>query len=181
MDLSLLLNNATALAEFVYASPFGIIALFIFALIANASLFFPISVEPVVLLVAAGAPNILFVLIIGAVIALAAALGEMSGYIFGMIGVKTLQKFDQKRVEKIFEMSEKLADKGIPLIFLGAFTPFPFDIIGLAAGLIRYDVKKFFLAAFGGKLLRYELVALVGFFGVAWLKTLPWLKVLLGL
>lgn len=170
MDIGFILSNTAALSELLYSSPFGIVLLFLFTVFANASLFFPILVEPIVFAVSAFAPNLIVALLIGVVTGTAAAIGEMAGYIFGMFGVKTLQRFDEKRVEKIFEMGEKLANKGIPIIFLGSFTPFPFDIIGIAAGLIRYDPKKFFFAALLGKVLRYTIIAVAGFFGAVWIK-----------
>jgi len=181
MDIFSLLNDSVALtsffANFVYASPWGIVLLFLFTVFANASIIFPILVEPIVLVVAALAPNIFLALLVGLVTGTAAAIGEMSGYIFGLLGIKTLQKMSKKRVEKIFEIGEKLADKGMPIIFMGSLTPFPFDLIGIAAGLIKYNPRKFFFAAWLGKILRYSLVAMLGFFGK---EALPWLAALLG-
>ena len=101
-----------------------------------------------------------------------AAIGEMSGYIFGMLGVKTLQRMSEKKVEKVFEIGETLANKGIPIIFFGALTPFPFDLIGISAGIIKYDPKKFFIGALLGKVARYLLIAVAAFFGLPWLMSL---------
>jgi membrane protein YqaA with SNARE-associated domain len=162
--------STVAIAEFIYVSPYGLIAFFFFALFANATIFFPILVEPIVLAVAAFSPDLYFALLVGVVAGVASGIGEMSGYILGLLGVKTLQKMSHKKVERIFEIGEKLADKGIPIIFLGALTPFPFDLMGVAAGIIRYSPKKFFAAAIAGKTLRYVLISLAGFFGLAWLK-----------
>ena len=166
-----MLSNTAVLADFIYSSPFGLLALFLFAVIANASVFFPILVEPVIFAVCAFAPNPFIVLVIGVTIGIASGIGEMSGYILGLFGVKTLQKFNEKRVEKIFEMGEKLATSGMPIIILGAFTPFPFDLIGIAAGIIKYDAKRFFIAATIGKVMRYSLIAFAGFYGMAWVST----------
>ena len=171
MDLSSILSSTTAFTEFIYSSPFGILFLFLFTIFANASLFLPIFVEPVIFAVGVFAPNIYLALIIGIITGIAAAIGEMSGYIFGLIGIKTLKKFSRRKVDKILDIGEKLANKGIPIIFLGALTPFPFDLIGLAAGLIRYNPKKFFAAAAAGKIVRYTLIVLAGFFGAAWAKS----------
>ena len=164
-------SSGSALVEFVYASPFGIVVFFFYALFANATIFFPILVEPIVFAVAAFAPDPFTAVFVGIVAGVASAIGEMSGYIFGLLGVKTLQKMSKKRVEKIFELGESLANKGIPIIFLGALTPFPFDLLGIAAGLIKYSPKKFFAGALAGKTLRYVLIAVAGFYGLAWLKT----------
>ena len=50
--------------------------------------------------------------------------------------------------------------------------------MGIAAGIIRYDLRRFFFAIWVGKVLRYVLVALVGFVGM---ETIPWLAHLLGM
>jgi len=186
MDLSFFFKSPESLAAFfadlVYSSPFGMLLLFAFSLVANASLFLPIAVEPIVFFLAIIAPSLWLAIVLGLVTGTAAALGEMSGYILGMFGIKTLQKMSKTRVEKVFEVGEKLADKGVGLIFIFAFTPLPFDIIGIAAGLIKYDPKKFFAAAWAGKTARYLLVSLIGYFGgVALVMAVPWLKALLGI
>ncbi|MEK6941846.1 MAG: VTT domain-containing protein, partial [archaeon] len=54
---------------------------------------------------------------------------------------------------------------GTLLIFIGAMTPFPFDLIGIAAGLVRFDPKKLFLGAFCGKTIRYFVILLASNFG----------------
>lgn len=176
MDLGIIINNPMAAAEFfanfVYASPFGIVALFLFTLFANASLFLPILVEPIILAVSALAPNPFAVLMIAIVTGVAAGLGEMSGYIFGLLGVKTLQKMSKKKVDMVFEIGEKLANNGMPIIFMGALTPFPFDLIGIAAGVIKYNPRNFLIAAILGKIVRYGLVGFAGFWGIAWLRGL---------
>lgn len=164
-------TSGSAIVSFVYSSPYGIVVLFLFALFANATIFFPILVEPVVLAIAALAPNVLVAVFVGVVAGVASGIGEMSGYILGLLGVKTLQKMSRTRVEKIFELGERLADRGIYIIFLGALTPFPFDLLGIAAGVIKYSPKKFFVGALGGKIVRYVLISVAGFYGLAWLKT----------
>jgi len=170
MDIASFFGGVLAFADFIYASPFGMIVLFVFALLANATILFPILVEPVVFALAAIAPDVFTVLLIGILTGIAAAIGEMSGYIIGMLGVETLRKMRKQQVEQIFEYGEKLANKGIPIIVFGAFTPFPFDLMGIAAGVIHYNPKKFFLGALIGKVPRYVLVALAGFYGIGWLK-----------
>jgi membrane protein YqaA with SNARE-associated domain len=182
MDISSLLANPQAAAEFfrelVYGNPWGIIILFLFTIVANASIFFPIIVEPIVFVVAAFAPNLATALLVGIVTGTAAAIGEMSGYVLGLVGVNTLKKMKDAKVEKVFEIGEKLANRGMPIIFIFAFTPLPFDLVGIAAGIIKYDLRRFFLATLVGKALRYTLVALVGFLGM---EAIPWLAQALGL
>ncbi len=186
MDLGLFLKSpevvAAWFANLVFSTPFGMIILFVFALIANATLFLPIAVEPVVFLLGIIAPNIFMVFVLGIVTGTAAAVGEMSGYILGLLGIKTLHKMSKKRVDKIFELGERLAERGTWLIFVFAFTPLPFDLIGIAAGVIKYDPKKFFVAAWAGKVARYLVVAFIGYYGgIALITAMPWLKTLVGM
>ncbi|MAG22241.1 MAG: hypothetical protein CL943_02970 [Candidatus Diapherotrites archaeon] len=157
------------LLDFIYGR-YGLLGLFFVALVGNATIFLPAPIDLLVFAVGALVDNPVFLLAVVFVTALGAALGEMSAYILGLLGVKTLQKMSEKRVEKIFEIGENLANKGIIIIFFGSFTPFPFDLIGIAAGLVRYDYKKFFVAAFAGKLARYLVIAFAGFLGATWVK-----------
>ena len=181
MDFSILANPQAAaefFRELVYGNPWGLAILFFFAIVANATIFFPIVVEPIVLVLAAFAPNLATALLLGIVTGSAAAIGEMSGYMLGLVGVSTLKKMKEGQVEKIFEIGEKLANRGMPIIFACSFIPFPFDIVGMAAGIIKYDIRRFFVATCAGKALRYSLVAMVGFLGM---EAIPWLAQLLGL
>ncbi len=44
--------------------------------------------------------------------------------------------------------------------------PFPFDVIGILCGLIKYDVKKFFAAVFIGRFALYLALAYAGSMGI---------------
>jgi len=55
------------------------------------------------------------------------------------------------------------------LIAFFAFTPLPFDLIGIAAGLVKYSKKKFFLGCLIGKIPRYIILAYAGYFGITFL------------
>ncbi|MCR4369380.1 MAG: VTT domain-containing protein, partial [archaeon] len=67
---------------------------------------------------------------------------------------------------KVKEIQGLLGSKGMIFVFFGAMTPFPFDIIGIAAGLVKYDPKKFFVAALLGKVTRYIILGVAGFYGL---------------
>jgi membrane protein DedA with SNARE-associated domain len=49
------------------------------------------------------------------------------------------------------------------IIPLAAFIPFPFDVIGISAGIGNYDIKKFFVATLIGRVLRCMLIAYAGY------------------
>lgn len=149
---------------------FGPLGLFIFAIIANASLILPIPIDAVLFFVARVdffGWGIFTPFAMGLLIGLGSAIGEFSGYLLGLAGSKGYESLKKSDVSKLDAVKEKIANKGIPIIFLGALTPFPFDVIGVAAGLIRYDPKKFFVGAFLGKSVRYILIALAGYFVIS--------------
>ncbi|MBN2126766.1 MAG: DedA family protein [Candidatus Diapherotrites archaeon] len=158
------------LLEFI--NSFGYLGLFLVAIIANASILLPLPLDFFVLILAGLSKSIIDVLLIGLVCGIGSAVGEMSAYIIGLMGVKSAEKFIKKETDKLDEIERRLRSSGMIFIFLGAFTPFPFDLIGIAAGIIKFDPKRFFVAAALGKILRYELLALAGFYGIELIKTI---------
>ncbi len=154
---------------------FGLLGLFVAAIIANASLFLPVPIDITVL--GFGAVDftgfgIFHPLILGIVVGGGAAIGEMSGYILGLFGMKGLERFSKGEIERVSSLRGRIKRRGMVFIFLGAITPFPFDLIGIAAGLIKYDWRKFFLAALAGKVLRYLAISYAGYFGIGLVRVL---------
>jgi uncharacterized membrane protein YdjX (TVP38/TMEM64 family) len=86
------------------------------------------------------------------------------------MGIKSFEKMKKSEVENINHLKEKIANAGIPIIAFFAFTPLPFDAVGLAAGLIKYSIKKFFIGCWVGKVPRYIIIAYAGLFGVQFVK-----------
>ena len=101
---------------------------------------------------------------------LGAAIGEMTSYIMGLIGVKAAEKVKHKEFGKLDRIKDLLGKKGMLFVFLGSLTPFPFDIIGIAAGVIKYDVKKFFVAALLGKITRFLIIGFTAYYGINFVK-----------
>ncbi|MFH1586289.1 MAG: VTT domain-containing protein [Candidatus Diapherotrites archaeon] len=149
---------------------YGLLGIFLASLIANASLFFPLPVDFVVFSIGLVSDNWVYSLIIGIVAGTGAAFGEMTGYILGLFGVKAAEKIKETKFYRIKEISSKIKNSGMIFIFLGAFTPFPFDIIGIAAGLMKYDIRRFFIAVLAGKLVRYTILAMAGVVGIEVVK-----------
>jgi len=155
--------------------PLGVIVLFFVSIIGNASLFLPVPVDIILLFLA---PidflglGVITPLVLGFVVALGASIGEFSGYVVGLAGIKSFESMKNKEVEKLKLLKEKLEIVGIPLIAFFAFTPLPFDLIGIAAGLAKYSKKKFFIGCFAGKLPRYVILAYAGYFGITFIVKL---------
>ena len=141
----------------------GYIGIFFVNLLGNASIIFPV-------------PSFLVVFLFGAMLnpwlvavfsALGAGMGELTGYGLGFGG----RKAGKKKISKWLEKTEKWTKKHgfFPVIILFAATPLPTDVIGIFCGAIEYNIKKFFLAVFIGKLIMCSLLAWGGFFGINWI------------
>lgn len=154
---------------------FGLLGFFVASIIANATIFLPVPIDVAVFLfgkIEFYALGLLSPLLLGLVVGLGAAIGELSGYIIGLFGVKSIEKMKREEIKKIVEKEKEIHKYGVFVILIGAFTPFPFDLIGIAAGLIKFDPKKFFLACLIGKILRYVLIAYAGFYSIEFLRGL---------
>lgn len=152
---------------------YGMPGLFIATVIANATIILPIPIDIFIFLLA-DFPFFPFGIfnpfLLAIIIALAATIGEMSGYLIGLFGVTSLEKMYTKSISRIEDMELSLHKFGTIIIVLGALTPFPFDVIGIAAGLLRFDVKKFFIACYIGKFFRYLIIAYAGFYSLGFIR-----------
>ncbi len=167
-------SNPKAFEEmlFSFIDSFGYLGLFLVSIIANATILLPLPLDFLVLLLAGLSKSIIDILIIGFICGVGSAIGEMSAYIIGLMGIKSAEKILKKEINKLNEIEKKLRSSGSVFVFLGALTPFPFDLIGVSAGIIKFDPKRFFLAAAMGKIIRYELLAIAGFYGIELIKTI---------
>ena len=161
----LIFENAPLVRELVQG--YGLVGLLIASIIAHASILLPMPIDIVLFAISAESASVLEVVVLGIIVGFGAAIGEMTAYLFGLMGIKTVESAKHHEFLEIKRIRNKLGEKGMFFIFLGAFTPFPFDIIGIAAGLIKCDPKKFFLAALIGKLARFILIGLAGYYGFA--------------
>ena len=159
----------------VSIGPFG---LFIAAIIGNASLFLPLPVDFLIIPLASVDyfPFLNFPLacpfILGLIVAFGASIGEFSGYLIGLAGIKSFESMKKKEIEQLKLLKERLETVGIPLIAFFSFTPLPFDLIGIAAGLAKYSKTKFFIGCLLGKIPRYIILAYAGYFGITFLTHL---------
>jgi membrane protein YqaA with SNARE-associated domain len=98
---------------------------------------------------------------VGIVAGLAAAIGELTTYFIGLwseriISRKKKEGAHYKRAESWFKRW------GFWAVIIFAFTPLPMDFIGLVAGGLRYNKKRFFLGVLIGKIPRFLLIAFAG-------------------
>jgi len=101
-------------------------------------------------------------LVIGLVSGLGAGLGELTGYAAGYSGRDLLQ--ENRLYSRVSGWVERRA---AVFIVIFAFIPNPvFDLVGIAAGALRYPVMRFLLFCILGKVARCILVAYAGRWGL---------------
>lgn len=78
-------------------SEYGLFGVFIASIIANATIFLPLPMAIIVFAIASLSNDIVFVVILGLVAGLGSAIGEMTGYLLGLLGISTAEKFMKKK------------------------------------------------------------------------------------
>lgn len=103
-----------------------------------------------------------------------AAIGELTAYMAGYSGRGILQRL------KLYTRVEGWLKRwGLIVIFGFNLVPFfPFDLVGIAAGTLRFPLWKFYLACLAGRSISYGFIAMVG---AGWIQLPAWLPLpLLG-
>jgi membrane protein YqaA with SNARE-associated domain len=135
---------------------YGYLGVFIVTLVATAALVFPVPYLGVIVVAGSFLNPALVALVAG----LAAALGEMTGYILGRTGRALLPNHPV-----VGRLERAMGRFGAPIVFAGAAIPNPlFDAIGLIAGATRMPVWMFLIPCFLGKTLRFWGFATLGGF-----------------
>ncbi len=144
---------------------------FLISLIGNATVILPGAVLPIlsamgIVLYPATGP--IGPIIVGLAGGIGAAMGEMTGYMVGYSGREIVKR------SKIYRRVEGWMRRwGAVTIFVLSLVPFFFDLVGIAAGVLRFPPWKFFLLCWSGRTLLY-----VGFILLAtiwgWETLLPY-------
>jgi membrane protein DedA with SNARE-associated domain len=162
MDITALTSQFMVWANEIILS-LGYIGVFFVNFIASCSIIFPIPAFLLVFTLGAFMNPWLIGLSAGA----GAALGELVGYGVG----KGSGKVIEKKYKKVIELGKKWikGHKSFPVIVLFAATPLPDDVVGIVCGIFNYNIKKFILASFIGKVIMNTALAWGGFYGSRWL------------
>ena len=142
---------------------------FLASLIGNATILLPGAVLVIlsnigVLLYSATGP--IGPIIVGLLGGAGAAIGEMTGYVAGYSGRVIIKKYQTyNRVESW------MRKWGAVAIFIFALVPFVFDLVGLAAGVLRFPLWKFLLLSWLGRSILYVVIILLAAMG--WQAILP--------
>lgn len=137
---------------------YGYLGAFLISLTFNATIILPAG--SVLIISAFGAVPTLSPVIVGLVGGAGAAIGEITGYMAGYSGRGILEK------RKMYARVEGWVKRwGAMTIFVMALVPFVFDLVGIAAGVLRFPFWKFFLLGWLGRTILYIVVALAGAWG----------------
>jgi len=155
--------NPSFLDELV--ATYGVFGLFVGAIAANATILLPMPIDLLVFLLGERqffGLGFFDPLLLGLIVGVGAAIGEMSGYIIGVLGIKNIEKMRKHEIERVKRLKKRISKYGMVIIALAALTPFPFDLVGIAAGLVKFNPRKFFIGCAVGKSIRYVLIAYAG-------------------
>ena len=121
------------------------------------------------LLTLCGASLVLDPFVLGLLAGVGEALGEMSGYAVGYGGGSILER--RKFYPKLRRWMER---RGILVLFLASAVPNPFfDLVGIAAGGVRFPLLRFIVTVWVGKTVKSMIVGYTCFYGVT---LLPWVQ-----
>jgi membrane protein YqaA with SNARE-associated domain len=143
------------------AGVLGYPGVWLFSLISSSSIVLPV---PGLAAVCAGAtPAVgLNPAVLGVVAASAEALGEMTGYLAGVAGGSIVE-----RSRRYPQVRDWVVRRGGIVFFLMSTFPNPlFDIVGIAAGSVRYPVARFLAFTFAGKAVKSTWIAFGCYYGV---------------
>ncbi|MFZ3301633.1 MAG: VTT domain-containing protein [Microgenomates group bacterium] len=133
---------------------YGIFGIFLISVLGNATVVIP---APVILSAFVGG-SVYNPILVGLVVALGATLGELTGFMAGLGGRVAIT--DHRHFKKIEHWMTK---SGFLTLLILAAIPNPlFDLAGIFAGATNYPIKRFLIATFIGKALKFLTVALLG-------------------
>jgi len=178
--LALLLVLAISVALFFFGrnpeliaelKGYGYFGAFLVSLIGNASILLPGIVLPlltglgVVFYPVSGIAGLVMVGLAGGV---GAAIGELVGYMVGYSGRGIVE--NKKLYWRLVGWVRKW---GALAIFIFALLPLFFDLVGLAAGVLRFPLWKFVLVCWAGRTILY--VVFIALAALGWNVVLPYL------
>ena len=141
----------------------GYVGIFILSFASSASVLFPV---PGIAAVCAGSGiGGLFPLLVSILASLGESIGELTGYLIGFGGRGFVENHRYyPRIERWMERRGWLV-----LIMISSIPNFLFDIIGVAAGTLRYPIRRFLWAVWIGKMIKCTTIAYACFYGSDWI------------
>lgn len=123
------------------------------------SIFFPLPVDPLLLAMGAGKPK--KALHFALITTIASVIGGLLGYGIGILFWEHTQELFFQYVfsqDKMTLVLEKFRENGFLAIFLAGFTPIPFKVFTITAGVANLSIPAFIAASFIGRGLRFGIL-----------------------
>jgi len=144
---------------------------FLISLIGNGTVILPAAVLPIlsaigVFLYPVTGP--IGPITVGLAGGIGAATGEITGYMVGYSG-----RGIAERSQMYSRVEGWMRRWGAPTIFVLSLVPFFFDLVGIAAGILRFPLWKFILVCWLGRTILYVSIVLAAAWG--WETILPYL------
>lgn len=143
---------------------FGYIGVFVISFLGGATLLAPVPMTPVVFALG----GVLNPALVGAAAGLGEAIGGLAIYMTGYGGGTALIDTNHGKVQAFYSRVLVWMGKrgGWTLFVLSAVVNPFFYPAGLAAGALRFGVKRFFFICWGGKTIKGMTVAFAGYLGL---------------
>lgn len=139
-------------------SPWGLTALAVIAFVESS--FFPIPPDVLLIALAIGAPTRAFR--IALVCTVGSALGGAAGYAIGAFGMEHYGRpiLAAYGLQAKFEvLQENFRQYGVTYVAVAGFTPIPYKLFTITAGVVGLDFKAFMVTSFFARGARFFLVA----------------------
>ncbi len=144
---------------------YGYLGAFLLSVLFNATVVLPLGAIGIVL--ALGTVPSLDPVLVGLAGGVGAAIGEITGYMAGYSGRGIVQ-----RSQRYAQVEGWVRRWGPLAIFVFSVVPLAFDLVGIAAGVLRFPFWKFFILCWLGRTILYIATAVFGALG--WAKMMPW-------
>lgn len=147
---------------------YGYLGAFVISILGSATIIVPV---PSLAVVFALGGVLKYPLLVGIAAGMGEPLGELTGYMAGVGGRKALKSSQNPLYTRVQEWMRR---RGFLALFAMAAVPNPiFDLIGAAAGALRYPLWKFLLVCWAGKTVKGLMVSFAGAWGLQFV--LRWL------
>jgi membrane protein YqaA with SNARE-associated domain len=136
---------------------YGYLGVFIVSVLLNATIVLPAGNFLVLAAMGVILPSATLVGLVGGI---GAAIGELTGYAAGYSGQAIVSR------QRVYIRLKGWVERwGMLTIFVLSVVPFVFDLAGIAAGVIRFPLWKFFIACWLGRTILYLIIAWGGALG----------------
>lgn len=156
------LNSVVTWTKNIF-EPLGSLGLFILAFMESS--FFPVPPDILLIVLCAAEPE--KAMLFAAVCTVGSVIGGMFGYLIGYGGKEAIlvRFFSEKKIAKVHRLFNKYEAWAVAI---AGFTPIPYKVFTIAAGVFYVNFKKFVLASTIGRGLRFFIIAtMIMFFGEA--------------